>query len=298
MNFLVSNSNRLVLGTAQLGLNYGIANILGKPDQATANAIIAKAFENGIHKFDTAQGYGESETVLGRAIADHRLKNNAKIVSKLSLESDNINKIDLLNKIVRSIEKLQVERLYGLMLHKQEQLEMWDDGLGQLLSEFVNTRLIQHIGVSVYTPEKALQALNCENLDIIQIPSSILDNRFLDAGVFEKADRANKTLYIRSVFLQGLLLMDDLPEKMVFASDYHRKVALLAEELGISVAELALWYVREVFPEAKIVIGVDSSEQLQNNIDIWNDKSCKIDWASIIKEIGFVPQRVINPTLW
>ncbi len=281
-----------------MGLNYGIANNLGKPDQTMADAIVAEAFENDICEFDTAQGYGESETILGRAIVNHRLSKNAGIISKISLELDGIDKSILKDKILSSIQKLQVERLYGLMLHRQEQLEMWDNGLGHKLSELVKDGFVKYLGVSVYTPERALQALNCENLNIIQIPSNILDNRFLDAGVFEKADDLNKTIYIRSVFLQGLLLMKSLPEKMNFASDYHQKVVLLADELCISVCELTLWYAREVFPKAKIVIGVDSPDQLQKNINCWNDTSRRINWSTIRRRIGNVPQRVINPALW
>lgn len=293
-----NNSERLVLGTAQLGMNYGVANTHGKPDQTMANSIVEKALDNNIYRFDTAQGYGESELVLGQAIFKHRLKNRIGIISKLSLEFDGLKKSNLRDKIFSSLQKLQIEQLYGLMLHKQEQLEFWDNGLEEVLAEFVEEGLVQYLGVSVYTPESALQALNCKNLNIVQVPSNILDNRFLDAGVFELADRLNKTIYIRSVFLQGLLLMERVPEKMAVASEYHQKIALLAHELDISVCELALWYVRDVFPKAKIVIGVDSSNQLQNNIDNWNDTNRRIDWSLIRRRIGFVPQQVINPASW
>ncbi len=292
------NLNRLVLGTVQFGQNYGIANILGKPDQTMANAIVAKALNNNICEFDTAQGYGDSEIVLGQAIVNYRPKNGAKIISKLSVELDSIVKSSLQDKIFSSIQKLQVEQLYGLMLHRQEQLEMWDNVLESMLSEFQKKGLVQHLGVSVYTPERALQALHCKNLNMIQVPTNIFDKRFLDAGVFETADRLNKTIYIRSVFLQGLLLMENIPKKMAFAFDFHQKLILLASELGISVCELALWYVRDVFPKAKVVIGVDSPDQLRRNIDYWNDNSRSIDWESIILRIGIVPERIINPVLW
>lgn len=298
MDSLTNNNDRLVLGTVQFGLNYGIANISGKPDQTVINNIVSQALENNIYEFDTAQGYGESEKALGFAIKQHRLKDKARIISKISLESDDVSMSSLRFLIVRSIKNLQIERLYVVMLHKEEQLDIWEDGLGQLLSLSVKEGLVKHIGVSVYTPERALQALDCKNLNIVQIPSNILDDRFLDAGVFEKADRLNKTIYIRSVFLQGLLLMKTLPEKMDFAYDCHQKVVLLAKELGVSVCELALWYVREVFPKAKIVIGVDLPEQLQKNINIWNDKNSEIDWLAIHQKVGVVPERVINPTLW
>jgi len=67
--------SHLVLGTAQLGLPYGIANQTGQPDQVVATAIIREAWNQGIREFDTAQGYGDSEQVPPL----HKTKNFASL---------------------------------------------------------------------------------------------------------------------------------------------------------------------------------------------------------------------------
>ena len=60
LNMITMDDNKLVLGTAQLGLNYGIANKTGKPDLAT-RAILFVGMGGRYSYFDTAQAYGESE---------------------------------------------------------------------------------------------------------------------------------------------------------------------------------------------------------------------------------------------
>ena len=58
---------QLVLGTAQLGLDYGITNTNGKPKLTQSLEIIKQALDNDINIFDTARAYGDSEYILGLA---------------------------------------------------------------------------------------------------------------------------------------------------------------------------------------------------------------------------------------
>jgi aryl-alcohol dehydrogenase-like predicted oxidoreductase len=80
--------SRIILGTAQLGMDYGIANRVGQPDQRTATAIIESAWRHGIRHFDTAQAYGASERVLGQALRDLGVSDQAHVASKLSAQLD------------------------------------------------------------------------------------------------------------------------------------------------------------------------------------------------------------------
>src|SRR5690606_37631598 len=76
-------ATKLVLGTAQLGLDYGIANKYGKPDQTTAEKIVKTAIVNGAKFIDTARAYGDSENVLG-AILSTGWSGRSNIITKLS----------------------------------------------------------------------------------------------------------------------------------------------------------------------------------------------------------------------
>ncbi|MBT5306663.1 MAG: aldo/keto reductase, partial [Candidatus Scalindua sp.] len=203
-----ASSYLLVLGTAQLGFNYGIANA-GKteqPTQTTANAIVQEAWENGIREFDTAQGYGKSEQALGEALSKLGVSAEALVISKFDPALDHLDRNVLSNAVGESLSRLGVPSLYGMMLHKEKMLSAWDNGLSKIFHTFVVSGKIKHIGISVYSPEKAIQALNTDGIDMVQLPTNILDRRFETAGVFQLAEEKKKKIYIRSVFLQGLIL--------------------------------------------------------------------------------------------
>jgi aryl-alcohol dehydrogenase-like predicted oxidoreductase len=289
---------KIVLGTAQLGMNYGIANTTGMPDQKAANAIVDAALCGGIREFDTAQGYGKSEEVLGKALAKHPMKNKAKIISKLSPTLTDCSAISIRSSIQKSLDKLGVDRLYALLLHREEHLDFLSQGLADSLSAMVQEGLVEHLGVSVYSPQKALEALDIEDIEFIQLPTNILDNRFVEAGIFEKAQNQGKTIYIRSVFLQGLLLMENVPEKMGFAAQTHAAFRALAREFEISPEEFALMYVQKAFPASKILCGADTPEQVTQNIQSWMKIREPVDIGYIRNKIGNVPERILNPSLW
>jgi aryl-alcohol dehydrogenase-like predicted oxidoreductase len=303
---LVSNDHsntttgRLVLGTAQLGMQYGINNKSGQPDLQTAEDIVKAAWEGGIREFDTAHAYGESECVLGKVLRRLEIENEVKVITKLSSTINHLVPMDLKQTLEESLERLCVSKLYGIMLHREELLDQWDQGLGETLSELVSSGLVDHIGVSVYSPQKSLEALEIKDIKMVQVPSNIIDRRFEDAGVFQSAERKSKIIYVRSIFLQGLLFKDhdDLLPSMSFASQILRKFELLANKAEISKQQLALGYVREVYPEAKMLFGAETISQVKSNLEVWNHTLSP--W--IVKEaqelFHDVDERVLNPSLW
>jgi aryl-alcohol dehydrogenase-like predicted oxidoreductase len=295
----VHDPKRLVLGTAQLGMNYGIANTTGMPDQDAANAIVGAALDGGIREFDTAQGYGRSEEVLGRALAAHPLREQARIISKFSPGLEDCSVASIRSSVQSSLKTLGVDRLYGLLLHREEHLDFVKArGLEKALTVVMQEGLVEHVGVSVYSPAKALEALDVEILDLVQLPSNVFDSRFLQSGVFDRARALDKTVYIRSVFLQGLLLMEEVPEQMKFAAKYLAGFQQIAKDLGMTSEELALWYAQEAFPKAKVLCGADTPSQVRANIRCWQSRGLEIDPPSIRKGIGNVPERILNPSLW
>ncbi|MEK6528863.1 MAG: aldo/keto reductase [Nitrospirota bacterium] len=290
----------LVLGTAQLGLNYGIANKTGQPDQTVASAIVQTAWENGICEFDTAQGYGTSEQVLGKALHELGIASKAQVISKFHPDLNHLNADAMSNALDESINRLQVPVLEGMMLHREELLSLWDKGLAEILRSFVLSGRVKQIGVSVYSSQKAVQALNTDGIDIIQIPANILDRRFENAGVFKLADKKKKKVYIRSIFLQGLLLMnaDELPEKMAYARPILEKLESISSEFGLTRRELALGYVKTEMPDSKVIFGADIPEHVSENVSSWK-KSIPVSLASKVKEIfNSVDEKILNPVLW
>jgi aryl-alcohol dehydrogenase-like predicted oxidoreductase len=292
-------TSRLVLGTAQLGMPYGIANRTGQPDFEMAVSIIKAAWEYGIREFDTAQAYGESEVVLGRAFLSLGISNDVRIITKLDPKLEPQQEQKIKRAVDRSLERLQIPVLYGIMFHREEWLDNLN-GLEKTLQTLVLDGTIQHLGVSLYTPAKAVQALESDLFDMIQVPANILDRRFADAGVFNLANEKRKQVYIRSVFLQGLLLMkpEDLPANMTFVKPTLRKIDNLSAQYNCNRQKIALLYIKWKYPQARIIVGAETQAQLEQNLNIWEDNCTLISENNEFDSLSIIDERIINPSFW
>ena len=296
----MKNDSPLILGTAQLGLPYGIGNKTGQPNKRLARNIIQTAWECGIREFDTGQAYGTSEEVLGEAFKNLSISQSVKAISKPHPDLDHLNPAKMLQALEGTLTKLGQETLYCYMLHREEFLDAWERGLGDLLKKFLSKNLIKTIGVSVYSPDKALQALKTKDITVIQLPTNILDRRFERAGVFDLAERLGKTVHIRSAYLQGLILMDPnkLPEKLKFASAVLCDLEHFASDAQISKKELAIGYLKATKPHAKIVIGAELPHQILENCTIW-EKDFSADFCRQVKShFSSVNEKILTPNLW
>jgi len=291
---------RLVLGTAQLGMNYGIANKTGQPDLKTAREIVKTAWEGGIRCFDTAQGYGDSERILGDIFSDLGISKEVRVITKPDPHIDHKNRDELEKALKKSLTILRLERLHGLMLHRESFLDLYDDGLYDIMRHFVEQGLVEHIGISLYSPDKALPALDKDIISMLQVPANMCDQRFYKTDLFELAKTKKTEIYIRSVFLQGLLLMskESLPEHMKFAANVIDKVEQLCQAFNLTKQELAMRYIMQKYPRAFIVVGAETQEQVKNNICIWKYSKP----VSVVTEVDNIfsdlDERIINPTLW
>lgn len=294
------SAERLVLGTAQLGMDYGIANTSGQPDLNTAEAIIKRAWEAGIREFDTARAYGTSEHVLGRTLSSLGLSNDAFITTKLAPDIDHLSKKAVFQSVQHSLKALGVSKILCLMVHQEQLIHQWNKGIGRIMRELMDSQLVERVGISVYSPDAALQALENDRISTIQIPSNIFDRRFEDAGVFLIAEHRGIQIYVRSVFLQGLLLLDpeDLPSHLSFASQILEKYKALCEENRTTKIQIALGYVKMAYPNAKIILGMETIDQIEKNLQTWKNKLSKKILRDIQKFFVDIDIRILNPSLW
>lgn len=291
----------LILGTAQLGQMYGIANISGKPDQQEAQAIVQAALDGGIAFFDTAQGYGDSETVLGKALRQCKGTGIARIITKLAPTLP-VTAEALHASAMQSIAALGVQQLYCLMLHREEQIPLLDAWQGDVLEKLLHQGQILHIGVSVYTPEAALCALSHQRVSVVQIPASLFDRRFEAAGVFEAARKLGKELHIRSVFLQGILGMapEQLPSALVGLAQTLSSLRQLAHDSGCSQLQAALGWMLQRYPGARILFGAEQEAQVLQNIE-FACKNASLP-SSLWERLDLIyPKQIpelLNPAQW
>lgn len=280
---------------------YGIANRTGKPTQDEATKIVAAAWEGGVRFFDTAQAYGDSEVVLGRALRHLGLDSDARMVSKFHpcLSPDESN--DLYTSVQESLDRTGIPRLWGIMLHDENWLDHMEDGVGPAISRCRRAGLIRYCGVSAYNSTRALQALSCPEVDFVQFPFNILDHRLIDDGILNAAFDNDKLLFIRSIFLQGLFFMegDQLPKNMLFAREYIDEFTSISERSGQSMKSLAMGFVRSLAGSFPIVIGAESESQIRQTLDIHSGCTCQDETAGLVR-VAFqnVPGKLIDPTQW
>jgi len=290
----------LVLGTVQLGIPYGIANRSGQPDMEKACAIIQTAWQNGIREFDTAQGYGNSEQILGQVLGRLRLSDRVRIISKFNPELNHLNRSHLEDALNDSLRKLGVSNLFCMMLHCENHLDLWEKGLKDIMKGFVSAGKIKHVGVSVYSPDRARQALNKDGIEVVQVPTNLLDGRFLQMGFFTEGAEKKKKIYIRSVFLQGLLLMraTDLPKTMAFSKTAINAIDLLCQKWKINRLQLALGYLKHLNLKSKIIFGAESPQQIVETVRVWKENLPKFPLSEIQELSHSIDERIINPSLW
>ncbi len=291
----------LILGTAQLGLSYGIANRNGKPDQQMADTIIHTAWNHGITVFDTAQGYGNSEQVLGQALLDCRASEQAQVITKLSplLPTSSA---EIETSLKSSRQNLHVSRFFCVMLHREENLPLLDDYVGDTLSEQRQLNFLEHIGISVYSPEKALEALHHPLVDVVQIPGSLFDRRFDDAGVFALAHEKGKSLHVRSVLLQGVLLISprQLPPCLQELESALTAFQQLCATERMNPVHAALLWMHQKYPDTSLLFGAETAQQVRENLDrsVWQKGLSRIFFEQLDGIIPPQKQKLLNPVFW
>ena len=291
----------LALGTAQLGFPYGVANRSGKPDVNRAKAIVALAWKEGIRFFDTAQAYGESESVLGECLGglgDGTPGNEPAVISKLHPEIRPSDEGAVIRAVGESLERLRIKTLWGLLLHRESWLEGATEPLGRVAGRLKREGRIKYFGASVYSPDMASKAINTAGIDLVQFPFNVFDQRALRQGIFESAIRKNKRIFVRSIYLQGLLLLDpnELPSHMLFSRNALTLFREAARKESLSPTLLALAYVVQKAREAILVIGSEEPSQVKANVGLLKDAQ-----RVSLPDLGFLGQedeKLINPAAW
>jgi aryl-alcohol dehydrogenase-like predicted oxidoreductase len=272
--------SRLALGTAQFGLDYGIANKGGRISDEGAAAILATAAAAGVDTLDTATLYGDSEQRLGRIGVQAW-----DVVSKLPAVPAGCADVRawVREEVARSLARLGIPRLAGLLLHRPNELgHTHGPALFAALEELREEKQVGKIGVSIYTPDELAPIVARHAIDLVQAPLNLLDRRLVRSGWLDRLAGQGVEVHARSVFLQGLLLMPRRPDAFGrWAPLWARWDQWLAANRQPALGA-CLQFVLS-FPQiARVVVGVDSAEHLRAIVaaaaagggwpdDIWSD---------------------------
>lgn len=290
----------LTLGTVQFGLPYGIANTTGQPSYETARDIIACAVEGGVNVLDTAVNYGESEQVIGRAMAELGIADRIVVVSKVPAmgEFSSARAVDefLEEQVTGMLRRLRLEVLPICLFHLEDNACHLD-----ALAKLRERGLVRHIGVSMMWPDKTAEVIAEGKAEALQMQTSLLDQRYIRRGLIKAAGEKGIATFIRSVYLQGLIPMpeaDILPE-LADVIPVRRRLEALAKEAGMTITELALRFVMGLEGVTSVLTGVETLEQMRENIALANRGPLPADLQqAIYATVPDLDEHIIVPSHW
>ena len=285
-------ANKLILGTVQLGLNYGINNSLGKPSEKGSFSILGYAQKNGVNTLDTAAAYGNSEELIGK----YHLNSEEKfsVITKFHLQEGK----EVTEIVDKALNKLCVTSIDTLFFHSFQDYHS-NPGILQALSKEVGKGRINQLGVSVYTNNEIEALLPVQEISVIQAPFNLLDNHSKRAEIFQKAKTSGKKVHTRSVFLQGLFFisLDTLPKLLFPLKPELAKIHQIANKSGISIGTLAMNYALSKEYIDGVLIGVDSAEQFKENLKSL-DETISYEVFRQIDAIAVQNSYLLNPINW
>lgn len=294
-------SSKLVIGTVQFGIPYGISNILGQTQVEEAEKILAYAYEQGVRMMDTAASYGDAEKIIGDVICSGAVGNDWQIVTKTphfktdSIGQEQIDELE--DRFNTSCETLRCGNLYGLMIHACEDLFLpGGEKLFAGMQRLKEQGLVKKVGVSLYNSDQIDRLLNNYSVDLVQLPINILDQRLLENGRLSMLKERGVEIHARSIFLQGLLLMD--PERVSPWFDPIRetlkKFHKHAKDRSISSLQLALGFVQGISEIDQVLVGVNTETQLHEIITASEMSVNQKDY----QELSINNPDFINPSNW
>jgi aryl-alcohol dehydrogenase-like predicted oxidoreductase len=289
---------RLGLGTAQFGSDYGISHFRGRPTREEVKIILEEAARFEIDLIDTAAAYGDAEEILGDCLP---INKKFKVVTKLmplNRCSNPGNVSGWIHKSINaSLQNLQMKSVFGLLVHHTADLlgPHGDDVYSELL-KLKKDGLVDRIGLSAYSGEQIDTILDRYKIDLIQIPLNVFDQRLIVGGQLQRLQNSSVEIHVRSIFLQGLLLMrpSDLPPNL-----FSLRPALLSwreelKSLNLTPAQGAFAFAKSLNVDA-IIIGVQNIEQLnKNNLDFTFSQGKLVNFCNYAVNDNMI----IDPSNW
>lgn len=298
------------MGTAQIGLSYGIKNTEGELPSVKAKELVVRAIDHGITHFDCASAYGVAERRLGNILSKD-YHSRAVVTTKLSPLANLPEKMGekeitafVESSVYRSCVHLNLRSLPYLLLHRWQHRRSHHGLIWKVLRQLQQEGVIEKLGSSVQNPDEAIEAIHDPDISFIQLPFNMLDSRLQKAGFLnELSKRDDVIIQARSVFLQGLLLTshNNWPAiEQIDSADIRRCLFSFVKEFGRDgVDDLCVAYVRAQPWVDCLVIGMETIQQLDRNVRLFQTAPLKKEECIRIEKAFYdMPERLLNPALW
>lgn len=295
---------RLALGTAQLGLDYGVANRTGRPGLKDAIAILRAAVEAGVRYLDTAAAYGEAEERVGRFLSACGRPDGLRIGTKLSRLAGGLTPREMNRQVAAAVDgsctRLGVDQLDDLLLHSAENPLQYGADLVAALTQQRDRGRVERIGVSGYAVADCATVLDHDAFTVMQVPVSVLDQRFVTEGAIARLRSDGRTVLARSVLLQGLLTLepDQGEARVPGAGRWLAQFRQICSDHGVEPVAAAMGFAAERSGADYLIVGVESPAQLEQVVGLMDRPLSEPLLDQLALAFRAVPEEVRDPRRW
>ncbi len=288
------HNNKIILGTAQFGLNYGVNNQSGIPSSYEIKKILDFAFKSKINILDTAEAYGNSQERIGEY--QKKSNNKFKIITKYSKLRNDLPS-NIIDRVKNNLEILNIDNLYCYMFHNFNDYIFFFNLFREDLLHLKRNGLIDKIGVSLHSNKEITEVLKNHTIDLIQLPFNLLDNSHQRKEILIKAKVRGIEVHTRSVFLQGLFFKDsnEIKDELFEIKEGLNTIKSLVKKEEMN--DLALNYAYSKDYIDRVLLGVDSVEQLKSNINTINNSKTN-SFNHEVDNIVVKNNLLLNPANW
>lgn len=296
--------SKITLGTVQLGIPYGIANKLGQPSTKSSHELLQFALDNRINTLDTARIYGNAEEVIGSFEQSEQFT----IISKFKLSDAALNNLDLAIREAResvriSCEMLKIKTIPICLFHKNKDqaMEKVSKILPPILKILKQEGRISEGGISVYSPAELRYIRDWKTIRAVQVPMNIFDTRLLTQNLMQTLVDNQVKVFIRSIYLQGLILMDEneVPDHLSIAKAPLHQLKTIAASVNKEIKEIAFSFVRDTPGVTSLVVGAETISQLKENLALLSGAPLPPEvYSDILNAFKDLPEELITPALW
>ena len=287
---------KLIIGTAQWGLDYGISNSNGKTGKCEIANILETANKYGINTLDTASAYGDAEKIIGEL-----KREDSKIITKISVGNPDKDVMqsrdDIQNKVKRSFSDLGKFVLEGVLVHDPGNLGSCKNSWSwNALKDMKEEAYMKKIGISVYDPSQAEKLAEIYKPDIIQLPFNAFDKKAAELGTLKRLKDEGIEVHARSIFLQGLLLMN-IKDINKYFTPWMSEIKSWHEYCFTNRLTLLEGAIANAMREEnidKFIVGIENTRQLVQIIDA-SKKQVRNSFKSSQSEGN---EGLINPSEW
>ena len=260
------NFSKVILGTAQLGMPYGLgAWKTEMMPEATAFSILDVAWDLGLTTLDTSSNYGVAEERIAKFMRLNPSK-SFNVISKVkSQNTDTRQEVSFFESWLKKSPLFDVGSL-SILLHNENDIR--SEVVVDSMERYQSRGVFASWGVSLYSAELAALAAEIQQCQIIQLPFGILNQSFHTDGILDILCQHNKIIHARSVFTQGLLFANELNSHGTSNEvlETIKVLSDLANRKRLTLTQCAMSFVLSFDEINSIVIGVDTPQQLNEII--------------------------------